>query len=105
QRLEHAQTIEYLDVASVGDLASLRERWQAQEQRLRTIAQGLTDGDLTSRVAYTTRLGAQLEDSAYQILFQMINHATQHRSEVALALTQLDSSPGFLDYAAFIRER
>jgi uncharacterized damage-inducible protein DinB len=36
---------------------------------------------------------------------QFVIHGIEHRSEVALALTQLGQSPGFLDYLAFVRER
>jgi uncharacterized damage-inducible protein DinB len=35
-------------------------------------------------------------------MIHQVNHATQHRSEVAVLLTQCDHSPGWLDFLHFI---
>jgi uncharacterized damage-inducible protein DinB len=86
-------------------LAALEAAWREHEAELRVYVDGLTDANLDRSFQYTTRSGAAMAEPLWQSMFQVANHGTQHRSEVALALTQLGHSPGFLDFVAYVRER
>jgi len=83
----------------------LRAAWQEQEQRVREFLARLSDAEMERSVQYQTRSGATYSEILWQSMFQATNHATQHRSEVALALTQMGHSPGYLDFIAYGRER
>ena len=41
----------------------------------------------------------------WHTMAHMINHGTQHRSELALLLTELECSPGNIDLNVFVSER
>lgn len=65
---------------------------------LREFAATLTAERLASAVAAPAELGEfSVEDS----IVQLVNHGTQHRSEIALVLTERGCSPGDLDYLFF----
>ena len=60
--------------------------------------------DLSEIVHYTNLQGEPQAYPRWQILLHQALHAAQHRSEVALLLTRLDHSPGWLDYLIYIDE-
>lgn len=86
-------------------LDAIRERWQQEESTLRGHLGSLSDADLANDFEYTTVSGATFRQPLWQSVFQIVNHSTQHRSELALVLTQLGHSPGNLDYTWYLRER
>jgi uncharacterized damage-inducible protein DinB len=105
ERWEGANPTRLLDERDIQTYEALKERWLQQEAAVRRFVDGLSEADLIRPVEYTSRAGVAYSDPLWQVLFQNVNHGTQHRSEVALALTQVGHSPGFLDYLAYARER
>lgn len=96
------------DAADVPDLAAIRARWagiEADTQRF--IAALEPEGEnAPNRVVTYARMGGQpLSQPAWEILLHVVNHSTQHRSEVAAMLTQFGHSPGDLDLTKYLRER
>ncbi len=45
--------------------------------------------------------GGDQELSVGELIVQVVNHGTQHRSEIAISLTEWGCSPGDLDYLFF----
>lgn len=94
-----------LDPGAFPDLAAIRRRWNLIEGETRDFVAALTEADLARIVEY---LNTQRERWAYPLWQQMIhqvNHATQHRSEVAMVLTRFGHSPGWLDFLCFLDVR
>jgi uncharacterized damage-inducible protein DinB len=91
--------------SQVPNLTALQDAWQAEDDQRRAFLGGIDDSDLDRVIEFTTRSGARGTEVLWQSMFQLINHATQHRSEIALVLTQMGHSPGPLDYSVFVRER
>ncbi|PYN90736.1 MAG: hypothetical protein DMD87_00895 [Candidatus Rokuibacteriota bacterium] len=86
------------------DVASLRARWDQIERETQRFVAGLTDADLAKVVEYRNTRGERWAYPLWQQVVHQVNHATQHRGEVAAALTELGHSPGDLDLLIFIDE-
>jgi len=94
-----------LNVSDVPGFLALTEAWREREAHVREFVGGLTDGDLAGVMRYQTLAGTSAAQPLWQTLAHFINHGTNHRSEVASAITQLGHSPGDLDMIVYFRER
>jgi uncharacterized damage-inducible protein DinB len=81
----------------LADLAALTKLWQERELLVRAFVDGLTDRDLMGPLHYESLAGDPQSRILWETLAHFINHGTNHRSEVASAITQLGHSPGDLD--------
>ncbi len=54
--------------------------------------------DLNQIIQYTTRKGQSFNNSAQDILFQVINHSTYHRGQIATEFRQSGLEPLLTDY-------
>ncbi|HEX6288835.1 MAG TPA: DinB family protein [Herpetosiphonaceae bacterium] len=83
----------------------LARRWYEEERAMREYLALLTDDDVNAYVRYTTPEGEKRERLLWHCLLHVVNHGTQHRSEAAAILTGYGSSPGLLDFTAFLNEQ
>jgi uncharacterized damage-inducible protein DinB len=90
--------------AEFADLDALRSRWEEVEADLHWFVAELTDDDLARDRSYTNFQGEVWSYPMWQQVLHVVNHGTQHRSEVAVELTRLGHSPGWLDYLFYIDE-
>lgn len=81
----------------------LRLRWQEEEAAMRAYLGGLVDADLQRAIHYVTLKGVSYDTPLWQILLHLVNHGTQCRSEVGVALTALNCSPGDIDLIVYLR--
>lgn len=84
------------------DLASLRVRWAEVEAATAAYLAGLGAGELDRTISYVNAAGETWSYPLWQVLIHQVNHATQHRSEVALLLTEAGLSPGDLDFLRYV---
>ena len=84
--------------------ASLRERWMTEQREMRAYIDNLTEERLNSTIRYVIP-GAVRERVVWHILLDVTYHATQHRSEAAVLLTEYGQSPGDFDFILFLSER
>lgn len=92
-----------IDESDLPTFDALMERWTREEARMRAFLSDLTDSQLSKTVGYESALtNNRYAIPLWHMMSHVVNHGTQHRSEVALALTQLGLSPGDLDLIVYL---
>ena len=86
---------------TVDDLAA---RWKQEEIAMRAYLASLSEADLQRTIYYKSTKGQPFQNTLWHLLFHVVNHGTQHRSEAAMTLTDLGQSPGDLDMIVYFRE-
>ncbi len=87
---------------SLRGLAPVRSALERSHEGLRRFVASLSEADVERVVAYTDSRGVARERPLWQLIAHVVNHGTQHRSEAAMLLAALGSSPGDLDYGHFV---
>jgi uncharacterized damage-inducible protein DinB len=90
------------EASTYPDLAAIRARWEPIEHDTQAFVAALDDARLGAVVEYTNMQGEPWAYPLWQQMIHQVNHATQHRSETAVLLTQLGHSPGWLDLLYFV---
>ena len=84
------------------DLDAIRAHWTPLERETHDFVEGLGEDELARAIHYTDTEGEQWAYPLWQMLMHQVNHATQHRSEAAVLLTQMGRSPGDLDLLIYV---
>lgn len=93
-----------LDPEDFGTLALVRQYWAQVEQHTQAFLGAAEENVLLDIMHYTTTRGEPFAYPRWATMVHQVNHATQHRSEVAMLLTQANHSPGDLDLLGYLHE-
>lgn len=91
------------DYAEATILADLRTIWDEERANWVRFLAGLTDEAIQSEMRYRSTKGKEFPAPMWIVLAHVVNHGTQHRSEIAQALTNLGHSPDGLDLIYWLR--
>jgi uncharacterized damage-inducible protein DinB len=89
------------------DLASLRQAWSAQEQKVRLFVQSLAGAHQLDRVfEYRSLAGEPARSTFWHMLQHVVNHASYHRGQITTMLRQLGApAPQSQDLIRNYREK
>jgi uncharacterized damage-inducible protein DinB len=90
-----------LGAADFSDLQSIQTRWDTVEAETQQFIDQLNPSQLIEVVTYINTRGEKWSYPLWQQMIHQVNHATQHRSEVAAILSHFGCSPGDLDYLVY----
>jgi uncharacterized damage-inducible protein DinB len=82
-------------------MAAVRAAWAPIRATQRAYVAGLDHAALAEPIRWE-RPGGDVLIPRWQVVFHCANHAMQHRSEIAMMLTDLGRSPGDMDYTVFV---
>ena len=91
--------------ADFADLPAIAARWDEIERDTQTFVASLDEAAPERIIEYTNTKGRSFAYPLWQLMLQQANHATQHRSEIAMILTDLGHSPGWLDFIKYLDEQ
>jgi uncharacterized damage-inducible protein DinB len=82
---------------------AFQARWREEEQKMLAFLATLRDDDMARVIQYSSTMQPDkiLAWPFWQQLVHVVNHGTQHRSEIAMKLTELNHSPGELGMSVF----
>ena len=84
------------------DLAAIIRAWEQIDAATESYVLSLSESDVDETIEYVNSIGNRCRYQRWQMMAHQVNHATQHRSEVAVMLTQFGYSPGALDYLVYV---
>ncbi len=93
-----------LTAADLPTLDVLRERWTTEKAATFEWLSTLSDHDLDGMFRFATNDGKYRERVLWHGLYHVVDHGTQHRSEIAELLTGFGHSPGDMYFMRFMRE-
>lgn len=79
------------------DLATIRAYWQDEHVRLLDYVETTPDTSLAEELSWTNESVGRVSVPRWSIVLHIVNHGTQHGSELARYLTEVGHSPGDLD--------
>jgi uncharacterized damage-inducible protein DinB len=91
-----------LKPADYPTLETMEARWREIEADTQAFLAQLDESGLQRVVRYNNIQGKAFAYPLWQLLLHQVNHGTQHRSEVAMILTQHGRSPGNMDLSVYL---
>jgi uncharacterized damage-inducible protein DinB len=91
--------------ADYADVAALQARWDAIDGETDAFVARVDDATLDGVCRYVNSRNQPMAHPLWQLMLHQVNHGTQHRSEVAVILTEYGHSPGMMDFIVYLDER
>jgi len=103
-RIHGSSPATMMDPASFPDFGAIKARWMPINAEFQTYVGSLLEGDLQRTVTFSNTRGREGTMILGDLLQHVINHATEHRSQITPALWTLGFPTPPLDYMIFCLE-
>lgn len=90
------------EIEQINSFDGLREAYRRSHDDMRAFGTSLTDAECERTENWWKADGYDATMMLGDTIVQVVNHATQHRSETAVEVSAAGHSPGDLDYLFFI---
>ena len=90
------------DPAAYADVAAVRAHWAEIDHETHVFVAQVDDAHLEAICRYVNSRNELMAYPLWQQMLHQVNHGTQHRSEVAVILTECDHSPGGMDFIVYL---
>lgn len=90
------------DPEEYADVAAIQTRWAEIDVKTHTFVAQVDDATLEAICHYRNSQDVPMAYPLWQQMLHQVNHGTQHRSEVAVILTEYDHSPGWMDFLVYL---
>jgi len=92
----------HFDPAEYPDVAVVRQHWDAIDRATHDFAMRVDEAALEAVCRYVNSRDEPMAYPLWQQMLHQVNHGTQHRSEVAVLLTEYGHSPGGMDFILYL---
>ncbi len=93
------------DATALDSVARVRALWDTLWAEQQALLGALEEASLLRPFAYRTFDGSAYEQPLHETIRHVVNHATYHRGQLAMALRQLGRVPPSTDLVRFYREQ
>jgi uncharacterized damage-inducible protein DinB len=92
----------HMDPTTFPNLTEIRVQWIEIESNTQLFISRTTEDEIIGSIFFINSRNEKKIYPLWQLMLHQVNHATQHRSEIALILTCFNHSPGDMDFRTFI---
>ncbi|MHB8647052.1 MAG: DinB family protein [Thermomicrobiales bacterium] len=90
------------DPAVYPDVSAVRHHWHAIDVETHAFVARVDEAALDGICRYVNSRNEPMAYPLWQQMLHQVNHGTQHRSEVAVILTEYGHSPGWMDFIVYL---
>lgn len=101
-RFNGVSPTQFLEPKDFGTFDLVRQYWYEVAAHMQGYIDHVEDDLLQESLHYQNLAGKPNAYPRWEAMLHLVNHGTQHRSELALLLTQLGYSPGDLDLLVYM---
>ncbi len=92
----------HFDPVAYPDIGAVRARWAEIDGETHAFVAQVDEAALDRTLRYVNSRNEPMAYPLWQQMLHLVNHGTQHRSEVAAILTEYGHSPGLMDFIVYL---
>jgi uncharacterized damage-inducible protein DinB len=103
QRIQGNPRSAFIDNEAFSDLNSIKAYYTQEAADMKLYIESLAEEDFSKEITYKNSKGEKYSQIISFILTHVVVHGMQHRSELAIMLTDYSHSPGNIDFVVYTK--